>query len=191
MAGIEPAMMWYCINRIRLEFKGRSINNIIYKRWRSINRIRLEFKGIERGSRYWCWTGVLIESDWNLKHINTGTYLICFPCINRIRLEFKGHQDEATHDDASEGINRIRLEFKVSNHWKTCRICKSINRIRLEFKVCCFVRNPCSKLVLIESDWNLKDTSSRFFLAVTSINRIRLEFKVYLIFKVLKPEVKY
>ena len=122
---------------------------------RSINRIRLEFKGIERGSRYWCWTGVLIESDWNLKHINTGTYLICFPCINRIRLEFKGHQDEATHDDASEGINRIRLEFKV----------------------CCFVRNPCSKLVLIESDWNLKDTSSRFFLAVTSINRIRLEFK--------------
>ena len=141
------------INRIRLEFKAYNYGLRGAQKNR-INRIRLEFKGIERGSRYWCWTGVLIESDWNLKHINTGTYLICFPCINR-----------------------IRLEFKVSNHWKTCRICKSINRIRLEFKVCCFVRNPCSKLVLIESDWNLKDTSSRFFLAVTSINRIRLEFK--------------
>ena len=46
-----------------------------------INRIRLEFKV---PCHYQCTSGaspVLIESDWNLKHINTGTYLICFPVL--------------------------------------------------------------------------------------------------------------
>ena len=53
------------INRIRLEFKVRERGDRS-DRERSINRIRLEFK-----DGYHCrsggGSGVLIESDWNLK----------------------------------------------------------------------------------------------------------------------------
>ena len=54
-----------------------------------INRIRLEFKGRS------CFTLlnailVLIESDWNLKSVDTPFIKICLHSINRIRLEFKG-----------------------------------------------------------------------------------------------------
>ena len=61
------------------------------------------------------------------------------------------------------GINRIRLEFKDVNGPCTVISALSINRIRLEFKVPASIDFvPRSRIVLIESDWNLK-------LKVTSI----------------------
>ena len=53
------------INRIRLEFKAPAALNHLTV-FTCINRIRLEFKVVERlkSERR---TGVLIESDWNLK----------------------------------------------------------------------------------------------------------------------------
>ena len=76
---------------------------------------------------------------------------------------------------------------------------ESINRIRLEFKVHRHGRYASRNGVLIESDWNLKEESYRYWvktfnvliesdwnlkiitimsgLKVSSINRIRLEFK--------------
>ena len=54
-----------------------------------------------------------------------------------------------------------------------------INRIRLEFKVFQRSGQEPETLVLIESDWNLKDTKLQPRSTWrTSINRIRLEFKV-------------
>ena len=55
-----------------------------------------------------------------------------------------------------------------------------INRIRLEFKVL-LADDPddIGVIVLIESDWNLKDGNiDRFIREWEGINRIRLEFKV-------------
>ena len=119
---------------------------------------------------------VLIESDWNLKHI---LLHCCHPrpqCINRIRLEFKAHNRDAWHT-RQQGINRIRLEFKVNDvndaaqnmfvliesDWnlketrgQQSRHCPSINRIRLEFKDLRYLPAHFSGPVLIESDWNLK-----------------------------------
>ena len=37
--------------------------------------------------------GVLIESDWNLKHLKLPHVSISGKCINRIRLEFKVSDD--------------------------------------------------------------------------------------------------
>ena len=53
------------INRIRLEFKGKS-RLIALAEYIGINRIRLEFKGIYAALRVTA-LKVLIESDWNLK----------------------------------------------------------------------------------------------------------------------------
>ena len=79
-----------------------------------------------------------------------------FQGINRIRLEFKDHPGidvQSTH----LCINRIRLEFKVmfQSNGDTCTGC--INRIRLEFKAHICIYSSPFLLVLIESDWNLKE----------------------------------
>ena len=143
-----------------------------------INRIRLEFKGrIEPGRRKKTEI-VLIESDWNLKQnyvqhsrsrnlrinrirlefkANTlGFYYEPHPSINRIRLEFK---DSCClfFCIGFHRINRIRLEFKVLQNKLLSLLSSCINRIRLEFKV--IRRQFCimGHLVLIESDWNLKE----------------------------------
>ncbi len=58
---------------------------------------------------------VLIESDWNLKVIETEEPPVVVASINRIRLEFKvitGNHAKLLHGR----INRIRLEFKVYTH---------------------------------------------------------------------------
>ena len=56
------------------------------------------------------------------------------------------------------GINRIRLEFKAVSVLIRAYPRIRINRIRLEFKDCMpFVLIPRLP-VLIESDWNLKNT---------------------------------
>ena len=58
---------------------------------------------------------VLIESDWNLKVIETEEPPVVVARINRIRLEFKvitGNHAKLLHGR----INRIRLEFKVYTH---------------------------------------------------------------------------
>ena len=53
-----------------------------------------------------------------------------------------------------------------------------INRIRLEFKALGKAAVTTAKTVLIESDWNLKDSQTMTIGEdVQSINRIRLEFK--------------
>ena len=76
------------INRIRLEFKEINHHLSLVAQIR-INRIRLEFK--ERyGTINDRWSGVLIESDWNLKIIDWKDRDIKGFSINRIRLEFKG-----------------------------------------------------------------------------------------------------
>ena len=106
-----------------------------------------------------------------------------------------------TPESSGRCINRIRLEFKVvfkptGGFGMTC-----INRIRLEFKALSGEIWPNPKIVLIESDWNLKVTATADGVIVvlvliesdwnlkgqrrtdscgcrTGINRIRLEFKV-------------
>ena len=55
------------INRIRLEFKGKRVEEIP-EEGRSINRIRLEFKA-NNHTIQGRFIFVLIESDWNLKNI--------------------------------------------------------------------------------------------------------------------------
>ena len=83
-----------------------------------------------------------------------------------------------TPESSGRCINRIRLEFKVvfkptGGFGMTC-----INRIRLEFKALSGEIWPNPKIVLIESDWNLKALENEFLSTlVNSINRIRLEFK--------------
>ena len=63
-----------------------------------------------------------------------------------------------------------------------------INRIRLEFKVNGRYIRGFIAPVLIESDWNLKQSAKGIFLiAGTGINRIRLEFKDNLTDKIFKP----
>ena len=55
---------------------------------------------------------------------------------------------------------------------------EGINRIRLEFKVICLPDEYFFGIVLIESDWNLKDCRKCSWDHVKiGINRIRLEFK--------------
>ena len=129
-----------------------------------INRIRLEFK--VKGD-WWAvfLTVVLIESDWNLK-----TYT------------------EPSADDMTFCINRIRLEFKVFKSAFVWSRSFSINRIRLEFKVRSMFFSFSAYSVLIESDWNLKETCFKRIWYNTSINRIRLEFKGHLQSVLLLPE---
>ena len=55
------------INRIRLEFKGKRVEEIP-EEGRSINRIRLEFKA-NNHTIQGRFIFVLIESDWNLKRL--------------------------------------------------------------------------------------------------------------------------
>ena len=52
-------------------------------------------------------------------------------------------------------INRIRLEFKCKLHGLSYLLQTGINRIRLEFK--CYQQPMAdhTRMVLIESDWNL------------------------------------
>ena len=76
---------------------------------------------------------VLIESDWNLKVLDSS---------NEVR--------------KIEGINRIRLEFKANVSAAPSAAIAGINRIRLEFKACFSPLNCFCTTVLIESDWNLK-----------------------------------
>ena len=53
-----------------------------------------------------------------------------------------------------------------------------INRIRLEFKVVTHLKGVQGLVVLIESDWNLKQNNKEIAdIVAERINRIRLEFK--------------
>ena len=99
----------------------------------SINRIRLEFKG-DAGNQLRTSKGVLIESDWNLKDLNSGRDFIDHHGINRIRLEFKVSAK-------SSGRNQERVLIESDWNLKLCPPCK----------------NKDVQFVLIESDWNLKE----------------------------------
>ena len=57
---------------------------------------------------------------------------------------------------SKRSINRIRLEFKVCVRIMVFSIESSINRIRLEFKDNGDKQELYEDVVLIESDWNLK-----------------------------------
>ena len=76
-----------------------------------------------------------------------------------------------------QSINRIRLEFKVLKELYSIISDTSINRIRLEFKDNGDKQELYEDVVLIESDWNLKDTKDCIIVVPAGINRIRLEFK--------------
>ena len=80
----------------------------------SINRIRLEFKGKTDYIRSVSGISVLIESDWNLKFFILQFLLMYRAGINRIRLEFKVVKCRYSSLLAFR-INRIRLEFKEKN----------------------------------------------------------------------------
>ena len=69
-----------------------------------INRIRLEFKVFSLAFILTP-TGVLIESDWNLKSIAVHLPFSVSACINRIRLEFKGDQERT-----SRGYHSVLIE---------------------------------------------------------------------------------
>ena len=99
---------------------------------------------------------VLIESDWNLKCSRLLNQFNLHFSINRIRLEFKGHSGIRILTDDIR-INRIRLEFKAGFADGLYTDTGSINRIRLEFKANRFIKHVEIVLVLIESDWNLKE----------------------------------
>ena len=62
------------INRIRLEFKEQGIATAEATTY-SINRIRLEFKVLNLSFAVGMSDQVLIESDWNLKVIETVAHL--------------------------------------------------------------------------------------------------------------------
>ena len=75
-----------------------------------INRIRLEFKAA------FVWavaarSAVLIESDWNLKHISANTNILI--CIVLIESDWNLKISVILELTVFAGINRIRLEFKV------------------------------------------------------------------------------
>ena len=123
------------INRIRLEFKV-SGNSGRISRAQSINRIRLEFKGNSRNLEIYKGFQVLIESDWNLKVIETEEP----PVVVAVLIE---------SDWNLKCVHRLRNLFSDS----------CINRIRLEFKVDTPFTLPHWLCVLIESDWNSKDES--------------------------------
>ena len=55
-----------------------------------------------------------------------------------------------------QSINRIRLEFKDTVAGMEAQKGLRINRIRLEFKVGVAATLKSPQIVLIESDWNLK-----------------------------------
>ena len=78
---------------------------------KGINRIRLEFKGRSLSPAFWNAFPVLIESDWNLKHIIDIVVNAAPVSINRIRLEFKVMKVIGAAATVYR-INRIRLEFK-------------------------------------------------------------------------------
>ena len=80
--------------------------------------------------------------------------------INRIRLEFKGNR-KIKGSCPGACINRIRLEFKALMAAEQLDRNACINRIRLEFKVVSVNIQFCSAVVLIESDWNLKQVARR------------------------------
>ena len=76
-------------------------------------------------------------------------------------------------------INRIRLEFKEMQERMRLYEWMGINRIRLEFKVEILPEDRERHMVLIESDWNLKNDNNVMIDEIDiGINRIRLEFKV-------------
>ena len=80
--------------------------------------------------------------------------------INRIRLEFKVDAVRGINE-VFTCINRIRLEFKDTMGDRSTQGSGRINRIRLEFKVCCLrLTGSTAEVVLIESDWNLKQSST-------------------------------
>ena len=97
---------------------------------------------------------VLIESDWNLKHILHPVLWAPVVSINRIRLEFKAFCGNTLH----KGV-RVLIESDWNLKLKTA-----------EFDV-------SASFVLIESDWNLKQINEEWANRHMSINRIRLEFK--------------
>ena len=103
---------------------------------------------------------VLIESDWNLKAFRHCKGIRLRSGINRIRLEFKDIQVSVSFNVAF-CINRIRLEFKGKRVEEIPEEGRSINRIRLEFKANNHTIQGRFIFVLIESDWNLKNISSR------------------------------
>ena len=99
---------------------------------------------------------VLIESDWNLKPVETLVYVVHLESINRIRLEFKGQKTDRKNQNRRKRINRIRLEFKAKIYNLPLWRYGCINRIRLEFKANNSPVGIDANIVLIESDWNLK-----------------------------------
>ena len=67
-------------------------------------------------------------------------------------------------------INRIRLEFKDTMGDRSTQGSGRINRIRLEFKVCCLrLTGSTAEVVLIESDWNLKQSSTDLGLTLGAV----------------------
>ena len=78
------------------------------------------------------------------------------------------------------GINRIRLEFKEDH---SCFLATKTARVLIEsdwnLKDSHSETHPNHRAVLIESDWNLKEAVKFKDLLpiLTGINRIRLEFK--------------
>ena len=125
----------------------------------SINRIRLEFKATGVGLQATLAQTVLIESDWNLKK-----------------------EEDTRSGDEIVGINRIRLEFKELESELNSAIADGINRIRLEFKEYYLLIMENDLEVLIESDWNLKDSyryqqsDTQFFVLIESDWNLKYDY---------------
>ena len=98
---------------------------------------------------------VLIESDWNLKTIETLQLL----AAALVLIESDWNLKHSTRARA-QGDTDVLIESDWNLKLITAAICSAslyrINRIRLEFKVLSLLHiHPCC-MVLIESDWNLK-----------------------------------
>ena len=87
---IKASHLGWCINRIRLEFKG-GLSNFGYVQTKSV-LIESDWNlKLNPHVELLDDEVVLIESDWNLKTIVDSSISLGEFGINRIRLEFKGY----------------------------------------------------------------------------------------------------
>ena len=119
---------------------------------------------------------VLIESDWNLKHILHPVLWAPVVSINRIRLEFKAFCGNTLH----KGV-RVLIESDWNLKQRKQKYIDKVHVVLIEsdwnLKLKTAEFDVSASFVLIESDWNLKQINEEWANRHMSINRIRLEFK--------------
>ena len=136
----------------------------------------MEFKSLqEQGVN--CCSSILIESQWNLKFDDWHECPTCRQILIESQWNLKSGQFYCSVVNDGN-INRITVEFKTRKAPVKLSAVVYINRITVEFKRESGELTIEGKMILIESQWNLK--SGQFYCSVVNdgnINRITVEFK--------------